>query len=636
MKAIAVKILCSALLIATQPVLSEPTAPVEPPNCAENPSVEPHQYRALTALESRESKTSIFLSWRMLTTDTEKTSYDIFSVVEGQPPQKLNNTAITNRSNFIDAQSCAQNAKCDEVKWFVRVNNSNTSSCSELAKLPDGKDKDIIVIDNHTDGFGRQFAFGDLNGDGGYEYVLRFPDINIDPYYKLWRSANGTFKLRAFDAQGAVLWEYDMGFSIEAGIWYAPYLIYDLDQDGKAELIVKGGDDNVPGGSLRDETGRVVRGNEYLKIISGADGKTVLAQTAWPDREGFLGESSQPYSVYNHYSRHQLAIAYLDGKRPYIIVERGTYEKQKIHAYTFDRAQGLKLAWAFENQHPKFCNQCSEEKLAELKSTWGQGAHTIRVGDLDADGLDEIVIGSFALDHDGSLLWSINKGHLDHIHLGDLNPTEPGLELYYGAERSANSAGMGMLKAATGEYLWAVNTATSHIHKEGLCADLLRDSPGVECFSGEENRSQHWLWSSTGAVLSHEKLSLAPNAVYWADAPHKSFMQSVMDVKTGIYVELLDFENRKSLDVLTLPSIMLERDRQYFRALAHMDLLGDWREEIIGVARGKLVIYMSRLPSSHRIPWLMQDALYERNAILSSMGYYQQPLLGFDLRKRFN
>lgn len=618
--------------------LTAATHPVSAQDCAAQAGAGPTQYRALTALESREFKTSIFLSWRMLAADGDKTIYDVFSVVDGQAPQKLNVNPITNSSNFVDHETCVKNSNCSLVRWFVRVNNVERKSviCSEPAKLPEGLDKDKIVIDNGTDGFGRYFAFADSNGDGSHEYVMRFPDINIDPYYKYWRPASGTLKLRAFNAQGVVLWEYDMGPAIEAGIWYSPYLFHDLDQDGKAELIVKAGDDNVTASSLRDETGRVVVGNEYLRVVSGTDGKTVLAQTAWPNREGFVGESTQPYGVYNHYSRHQLAIAYLDGRRPHIIVERGTYEKQKVHAYVFDRTQGLKQVWAFENQHPDSCNQCTPEKLAELRGLWGQGAHTIRVGDIDADGLDEVVIGSFALDHDGKALWTINKGHLDHIHLGELNPAEPGLEIYYGAERSAKSGGMAMLKAATGQYLWAEAGPTTHIHREGLCADLLRNSPGTECYSGEENRSQHWLWSSNGKVLSHENLgSLVPNAVYWSDTSQKSFIKQVLDVKTGVYVELLDFETRKPVDVLVLPAVMLEKDRQYFRAVAHMDVLGDWREEIIGVARGKLVIYMSRLPSSHRIPWLMEDPIYGRNAILASMGYYQQPLLGFDLSQKF-
>jgi rhamnogalacturonan endolyase len=591
------------------------------------------EYRALTALESQESKQDIFLSWRMLESDGANTSYDVFSTVNGKEPSKLNQQPIVNRTNFVDRKTCAAQKGCDAVEWFVKINRARQglSIFSETTRLPVGPDKDKIVIDNGKESFGRRFAFGDLTGDGRFEYVLRFSGTDIDPYYKMWRPSTSSFKLLAFDAQGAVLWEYDMGNSIEQGSWYSPYLLYDLDQDGKAELIVKAGDDNAPDSSIKDSTGRVVKGNEYLRIVSGEDGKTALAQTAWPDREGFVGETSQPYSLYNYSSRHQLAIAYLDGQHPHVIVERGTYNKQKVYAYRFDRKRGLEQVWAFENQHPKSCTDCSPEMLKQFRELWGQGAHTIRVADLDRDGRDEVVIGSYALDHDGKVLWSINKGDLDHIHLGDLDPTEPGLEIYYGAERSASSGGMGMIRAATGEYLWAVKERTSHIHKEGLCADLLREFAGAECLSGEANHSQHWVWDSGGKVLSHENLGLSPKAVYWADMPQKLLVRQKLDIKSGVYAELLDFGSRKPLEILKLPSTMPVGDREYFTVLAYADLLGDWREEIIGVARGKLVIYVSRLPSDHRIPWLMQDAVYSRNSILGSMGYYHQPLLGYDL-----
>lgn len=590
------------------------------------------EYRALTVLTSLDSATISFLSWRMLSGDDADTTYDVFASADGKQFRKLTDQPIKNSTNFIDPLTCADDIRCRQAEWFVRINQGAYSRCSEIAKLPVGIDRDKILIDVGIADFGRRFAFGDLNGDGRLEYVLRFSGIDIDPYYQLWRPSPSAYRLRAFDERGVILWEYDMGKAIEQGIWYSPYLIYDLDQDGKAELIVKAGDDSEPG-AIRDESGRVVKGREYLKIISGEDGKTVIAQADWPSREGFVGKSSQPYSIYNHFSRNQMAIAYLDGKTPHVIVERGTYGKQKIQAYRLDAQKKLKQVWHFENQNPSTCDPCTPEQIQERRALWGQGAHTIRVGDLDSDGRDEIVIGSFALDDDGKVLWSIDKGDLDHIHLGDLNPSEPGLEIYYGAERSTKSGGMGMINAATGKYLWSISDPTSHIHKEGLCADLLLEHPGTECFSGESNRTEHWLWSSQGKVLSRENPAgptLSPNAAYWADTPQKLLMRTASNRDSGIYADLIDLNTNSVIETLYLPSEMSQNDRQYFRVLAVADILGDWREEIIGTARGRLVIYMSRLPSKHRMPWLLQDNLYSRNAILGSMGYYQQPLLSRD------
>src|SRR5690606_5840369 len=136
-------------------------------------------------------------------------------------------------------------------------------------------------------------------------------DNGIDPYFKLWRPSKSNFKLLGFSSEGERLWVYDMGPSIENGIWYSPYLVYDLNNDGVSEVIVKGGDSEDTREKLSDETGRIVRGNEYLRIIDGRDGQTVLAEAPWPDREGFVEDPRQPFSQYNHYSRHLMAIAYL-------------------------------------------------------------------------------------------------------------------------------------------------------------------------------------------------------------------------------------------------------------------------------------------------------------------------------------
>ena len=426
-----------------------------------------------------------------------------------------------------------------------------------------------------------------------------------------------------------------MGPSIENGIWYSPYLLYDLDKDGIAEVIVKGGDRDDTREKLSDETGRIVRGNEYLRVIDGRDGDTVLGEAPWPNRDGFVEDSRQPFSQYNHYSRHLMAIAYLDGVNPHVVVVRGTYGKHKVHAYRYSRKDGLVPVWKWENIQPGLVKSCApDDVMAELRGLWGQGAHTIRVGDIDNDGKDEVIIGGIALDHNGKPKWSLKLGHLDHIHLGELDPRNDGLEIYYGAENGKSRRGMGMVDAATGEFLWTYDEPTSHIHKEGVCADFYPAKPGSECFSGEADRSSYWLWSSDGNVISQENIggsTLSPNAAYWGRGTHKSLVRLTGEAESPHFADILDLATGTVIDELHHPFTTASNDWQYSRILAVADIMGDWREEVVVVDRGRLLIYTSTLPTSIKRPWLMTDHLYKMGSVLFSMGYEQQPLLSFDL-----
>src|SRR5690606_27057182 len=83
----------------------------------------------------------------------------------------------------------------------------------------------------------------------------------------------------------------------------------------------------------------------------------------------------------------------------------------------------------------------------------GQGNHNLAVGDVDGDGRDEIIYGAAVIDHDGRGLYSTGLGHGDALHVGDLDPARPGLEVFNIQERF-DDAGANFRDAATGEVLW--------------------------------------------------------------------------------------------------------------------------------------------------------------------------------------
>ncbi len=71
----------------------------------------------------------------------------------------------------------------------------------------------------------------------------------------------------------------------------------------------------------------------------------------------------------------------------------------------------------------------------------GQGNHNLAIGDVDADGKDEIVYGAMCLDDNGMPLYNTRLGHGDAIHLSDIDPERPGLEVFDIHERPRHQVG---------------------------------------------------------------------------------------------------------------------------------------------------------------------------------------------------
>ena len=572
-----------------------------------------------------------FISWRLSKSDTTQTRFNLYQIDKKGEWAKINGTSPLSSTNFSVQLAGVKGRDCSNIQWVVEtLEGGKTRSCSKSSSGLTNIDSNWFAFPYSRGAFGRSVSIGSLISGSDNYMVVRLPDVTVDPYYRLWRNIDEKFELHAVDIHGKQLWAYDMGPAIEPGIWYSPYLVYDLDGNGVSELIVKTGEDNVKRQDIEDSSGRVTRGKEFLTIIDGRDGNTVLARAAWPDRSGFSGHIAKPHESYNRYSRNMMAIAYLDGIHPHVVVVRGTYGKHKVQAFRYQRKTGLSLVWQWENTPPsKASNARNGKTNARLKALWGQGAHTIRTGDLDADGKDEVIIGSIALDDNGEPLWSMDRGHVDHIHLGDLIPSLPGLEMYFGSERAHSGGGMGMVRAETGEFLWRYPGKTRHIHKEGVCANFYSSSPGLECYSGEADQRAFWLWDNSGKVLSRNKLdSLSPLAAYWGDTEKHWYLRPAGKNNSGNFLEIFDLESGALVDNIRLPKNIPEKDRNSSTVLAIADIFGDWREEIVVAARGKLLVYTSNHPSEKRKPWLMNDHIYAMGAVLSSMGYYQQPILG--------
>jgi len=532
------------------------------------------------------------VSWRLLKTDPVDVGFDVHRLADGSTPVKLNKEPICKTTDFVDTTVKLGSS----YAYCVTMAGEPISADSERSLLVEASSdrksyRSIRLKGKHTF---QRVGIGDLDGDGRYDFVIKQPNGNVDPYDApgYWKKSPGTYKVEAYRHDGTFLWELDLGWSIEQGVWYSPYIVYDLDGDGKCEVILKTGQ-----GDPREKDGHVLTGPEYLTILEGATGKTKLKTPYLPPR----GEMTGP-KAYNRYdSRNQMAIAYLDGKTPCLIVERGTYELVIVQAFQFHGGKLDKLwTWRSDQWPPRY---------------WGQGAHSIRIADFDSDGRDEVLIGAAVLDDDGTPLWSTGLGHPDHCYVGDLDPTRPGMEVYFGQEIAVDRNGMGMVDAATGKRLWGWPERTTHVHSSGLVADLDHTLPGAECYSKnkphpDEGRFECWVFDAKGNVLDKTDRGFAPRAAYW-DADRQ---RELLGKKA-----ITDYDGSK-----VGPGVE-------GRIIAVADVIGDWREEIITTVAGELRMYTTSIPAGDRRICLMQDPIYRMDVLTESMGYMQIPTLSYDM-----
>jgi rhamnogalacturonan endolyase len=411
---------------------------------------------------------SVYLSWRWIKDDDPKIAFNVYRSIGGTP-EKLNKTPIIATTDFIDAT-----APCSgKATYWVRTvdENMRESAVSEkvICDPNTAYSKGCLSIVFQGDYTPSKIAVADLNGDGAYDFVIKQPGRGIDPGGRP-DTRGTTYKLEAYLSDGTFLWQNDLGSGIEPGVWYSPYVVYDFDGDGKAEVAAKTGPADV-----RESDGRVRSGAEWCSILDGMTGKE-QARADWPPRESRYGD-------YNRQNRNQMGIAYLDGKTPCLLVARGTYKLMVLDAYQY-HDKTLKRLWHWEG----------DDETPVIRS---QGAHFMQSADVDSDGRDEVVLGSAVIDDNGTCLWSAGLGHPDKAMVTDIDPAHPGMEIFYAIEPYRDD-GMGicLLDARSGKTLWSVGQNTNHVGG-GFVADIDPSLPGLECWASDSNKGNRNADSAT-------------------------------------------------------------------------------------------------------------------------------------------
>jgi rhamnogalacturonan endolyase len=533
--------------------------------------------RGVIALTVKEG--TVYVGWRLLASDPEDIAFNIYRKDIGLGDfEKVNDTPITESTNFLDESASPGHGYRYKIKTVISNVERETLGQAYIFTLTGNRPWFSIKLE---DGMTlKRIGIADLDGDGAYDFVMQHPDFNVDPYHRpgYWKRSPEPYKLDAYSSKGKFLWRYDMGWAIETGTWYSPYMVFDVDQDGKAEVYAKAGE-----GDPRELDGHVLEGPEYLVKLNGQTG-ALIERRDWLSREGF--------GSYNYWCRNFLTVAYLDGINPSLIMQRGTYTTIRTVALNKD----LNPIWTWAS-------------VGEYRNYRGQGQHALMTGDIDLDGKDELVIGTAVLDDNGIPMWHTGLGNNDAGYIADIDPDRPGYEIFYGIESRSAKNGVCLVEAKTGKIIWGYEGRTHHVHGQAMIGDLTDEYPGIECYAGEaKGGDKFFLYTAKGKRLSDKNLwGLSPRAVWW-DADE----QKEICYKNRV----IEYDGK-------------EKQAIEGKVLIVADIIGDWREEIVTSVPGELRIYSKNTIADSRKVCLMQNHLYRMAVADATMGYYNAPQVGF-------
>lgn len=583
--------------------------------------------RGLVAVQVEDG---VFISWRLLGTDPESVSFNLY-----RDGKKVNSEPITSSTNYLGT-----NGTPDSNYYVQAVLNGNKVEKSETVSVwgkkylsvplqkPEGGTTPDGVSYTYT---ANDASVGDLDGDGEYEIVLKWDPTNSKDNSQT--GYTGNVLIDAYELDGTHMWRINLGKNVRAGAHYTQFLVYDLDGNGKSEIAVKTADGTVDGkgkvigdsnADYRNEDGRIIAGPEYLTVFNGETGKE-LQTTQFSPARGDICDWGDCYG--NRGDRFLAGIAYLDGKRPSLIMGRGYYEKTMLTAYNYRNGELTKL-WTFDSDDP------GNEKYAS------QGNHNLSIADVDNDDKDEIIYGAMAVDDDGTGLYTTGLGHGDAMHLGDLNPDRSGLEFFGIHEREGSASGdaMEIRDPGTGEILWS-GFKDQDIGR-GVAADIDPRYKGAEVWASQARYGRPNAFTSGVLTITGNKITDAvpssTNFGIWWDG---DLLRELLDhdyhenLGTGAgTISKWDYKNNQTVRLLTAEGTYSNNGTKGNPSL-QADIIGDWREEVIWKTEDSqaLRVYTTTTVSDDRIYTLMHDPVYRLGIAWQNVAYNQPPHTSFYL-----
>ncbi|WP_295152852.1 rhamnogalacturonan lyase [uncultured Ruminococcus sp.] len=529
------------------------------------------------------SGNGMFISWRYNANDTDDTEFRLY-----RDGSLIYTSKAGQATNYWDPNGS------DNSVYRVDTIVNGTVKSSDNCKFTSGSNYFDIKLNNPDSSkySPNDCCVGDVDGDGQYEIIVKW-----DPNDSQDNSKTGyTSKvyIDCYTLTGKQLWRIDMGRNIRAGQHYTQMCVADFDCDGKAELITKTCDGTVDGtgkvignasANYVDSAGTVLTGPEYLTLFEGATGKaldTIDFPVPRGTATGNTAKSTWGDNYGNRCERYNAAIAYLDGVHPSAVYGRGKLVKRWVYDTGFNTSD----------------------------PAYGQGNHNVMVADFDNDGKQEVCMGASCFDDNGKLLWSTGKGHGDAMHVGDLDPTHEGIEVFLCHE--GGRYGISLIDGRNGNTIW---------HYDGdkdtgrCCSDNILAGNGTAEMWG--SRPAGAVYNAKGQQIGSKQPS-TNFLIYWDGDLERELLDNIYISKmTGIdtYQTIFTADGCASNNgTKAVPCLTA-------------DIFGDWREELVlrTSDNSKLRVFCTNTETSIRMTTLMHDMQYRMQVGCEQSSYNQPP-----------
>lgn len=551
-----------------------------------------------------------YIGWRYLDSDPDDVCFNVYV-----NDVKINATPTTRTNVKYFGFKSSQQQVCKVVPVIDGVEQTTGVGTYTLpgnapfgyVDIPLDTVPNTIVAGDAVTYSANDATIADVDGDGEYEIILKWDPSNSKDNSQ--SGYTGDVFVDCYKLDGTHLWRIDMGKNIRAGAHYTQIMAYDLDHDGKAEVVMKTADGTVDGAGTvigdatadyRNSSGYILSGPEYLTIFNGETGAAMKTINYIPQR-GTVSSWGDSYG--NRVDRFLAGIAFLDGEHPSVVMCRGYYTRTVLAAFDWD-GTNFTNKWKFDSNNTGYAK-------------WvGQGDHSLRVGDVDGDGCDEIVYGGMTIDHNGSGLYNTLLGHGDALHMTVFDWKRDGMQVWNVHETYPGSS---FREARTGKVLSFISASTDV--GRGMAADIDPTHRGVEMWSSRSGG----ILDVDGNVITTSTSGVSMNMAIWWDA------DLLRELQDGVSITKFDYTSKTGATTLLSATDCHSNNSTKSTPSLVADIYGDWREELLLPTNDNkhLRMYVNTDTTTYRFHTFLEDPVYRASVADENVAYNQPTQPGF-------